>query len=184
MSKPQSSRPTTRAKNAFSHPGAIVQKQKRRSREEMVQERAEKEAEVEKKTKRKLAGIARIAEIEERMAAKDSNAKLTPARPSHPLRRTSSHAFIPLIAPHSDGDGGETATSVPESDEVNSASDSDLVSTDVEKPPTKKSKTATSVRTAIEAAREGAANTRKVEGQGKHADKIVCDLLVIGRLCG
>lgn len=90
-----STRVTTRSKNATQHPGLLDQGSQRRSKTEAAAERQAKAKAKEDKAIAKAAGIKRVAEFEKADAEKNA-LDATPRAP--PLRRTSSHAFIPLYA--------------------------------------------------------------------------------------
>jgi hypothetical protein len=72
MDPPTVTRPTTRAKNANQHPGRVGQTRKRHTKAEIERDNAllqqEKEAEAQKKNE----GIARVAQLEDKMAIDDT----------------------------------------------------------------------------------------------------------------
>lgn len=62
----------TRAGNARQHPGRVSQPRKRRTKEEMARDKAIAEEKKERKKRQQTKGIARIAELEDRMAIDDA----------------------------------------------------------------------------------------------------------------
>lgn len=79
---PPTERPTTRAKNANQHPGMIGQTRKRRTKAEIARDEALLLAKKEAEKKRKDEGIARVAQMEDKMAINDAN-----VRSAHPRSR-------------------------------------------------------------------------------------------------
>jgi hypothetical protein len=98
-----SSRIATRTSNADKHPG-LQGKRKRRTKAEMDEDRQLKAEEKERKKSDNEKKIARIAVLENKMAVEDVETREAPAPRPHPrpLRRTSSHAQIPLYTDASD----------------------------------------------------------------------------------
>jgi hypothetical protein len=76
-------RRVTRAKNADQHPGLIGPKRKRRTREEIEHDNALLQEKKEAKATSKQASIARVAELEDRMAVNDSGAEKAYPRDYH-----------------------------------------------------------------------------------------------------
>jgi hypothetical protein len=68
-------RRVTRAKNADQHPGLAGSIRKRRTREEIERDNALLHEKKEAIAKKKALGIARVAQLEDRMAIKDSSAE-------------------------------------------------------------------------------------------------------------
>jgi hypothetical protein len=102
---PEPSRPATRTKNADAHPGHQVQgpKRKRRTKAEMEADRKREEEAKKAQEKKKLEGLKKIAEIEDKIEEQDADDTTPrPRRKTAPLRRTSTHAFIPLYNDDSD----------------------------------------------------------------------------------
>jgi len=89
----------TRLNNADKRPGKVVPKQTRRTKAEMQLAREQEAAAKAAKAAEKQKGIDRIAQMENTMAVDDSEAVAAPPQRSRPrpLRRTSSHAVIPLV---------------------------------------------------------------------------------------
>jgi hypothetical protein len=89
----------TRPKNATAHPGApqLAGKRKRRTKAQIeADNKAAAEAKAAEEAK-KLAGMKKIANLEMKINEEDSNdVTPKPKATSRPLRRTSSHMFIPL----------------------------------------------------------------------------------------
>lgn len=86
---------TTREKNVEQHPGAVL-KRKRRSKEEVQrakEEAAQRKAEKAQAEKNK---VQRIATLERRIAEEDLDQSTPLAKKPRTLRRTRSHAIIPL----------------------------------------------------------------------------------------
>jgi hypothetical protein len=80
---PLATRPVTRAKNVDQHPGHVFQTRKRRTREEIDRDNALiQEANAAKKRK-KNEGIARIAQLEDKMAVDDASAGSAHPRSHH-----------------------------------------------------------------------------------------------------
>ena len=73
MMRPPTERPATRAKNANQHPGRIEQPSKRRTKAEMDHDRALQQEKKEAEKKRKNDGIARVAQLEDKMAIDEAN---------------------------------------------------------------------------------------------------------------
>lgn len=91
MTSPKTSnRVTTRASNANKHPGAAeALKRKRRTKEEIAQDKAQKEKNRQASNLKKKAELDRIAAIEEKIAADDAESDQTKQR-GRPLQRTDS----------------------------------------------------------------------------------------------
>jgi hypothetical protein len=70
---PPTGRPVTRSKNANQHPGKVVQMRKRRTKAEVEEERALLRAKKEAEKQKKDEGIARVAQLEDKMALDDAN---------------------------------------------------------------------------------------------------------------
>jgi hypothetical protein len=96
QSKPVTDTPrvATRAENANKHPGVAENagKRKRRTAEEIKIDQEAKQAAKEEKERNQKEKVERIATLENKMAAEDAKPRPKP----RPLRRTSSHALIPL----------------------------------------------------------------------------------------
>jgi hypothetical protein len=161
----------TRAKNADTHPGAIIPTRKRRTKAEMERDRQAEAAASEQNEHKKKQALQRIAKLEDRMAVDDEKAKAVPAqRPRpRPLRRTGAHAVIPLYADEVD-----------EADEAEAVADDETYhhgDTDIEEKQPKKKRKAV-VRDTIQAIRKGPAagvqssQPEKV-GEGKKGTPVV-----------
>ena len=180
------SRMQTRAKNAGSHPGDLIPKQKRRTKEEMKRDRDEEAVNDDRKARKKKEGVERIASLEEKMAADDAKAKALPAkRPQPPLVRTKRMRNVllsidELDEPDSDVEIGETVSDGGR-DELTSGN-SNTSTEIIEKPPKKKAKV--TVRASIDLQRKQAASGAKapqkaiesVEGRESGGHVKVCTL--------
>jgi hypothetical protein len=93
---------TTRASNANKHPGTVAQAAKKRTHEEVEQEKALKWAARQLKEQQKQKGRLDIADLEAVLRAGD--AKQAQERQGRSLRRTSSIAEIPLYDDDDDDD--------------------------------------------------------------------------------
>jgi hypothetical protein len=145
--------PSTRTKNADTHPGAVVQS-KRRSTSEVKLAREEAEAKKQQKLRKKEDGINRIASLENEMALDDAKAKKTPARRLlHKMRLLTDGENTR----HSDDETGSQyePTMTPDGE---ASSEEDLAN---DQQPKKKPKVKAKVRSAIEAARKATAAARK-----------------------
>jgi hypothetical protein len=74
-------RPATCATNATQHPGIPDQKQPRRTRVEVTKAKSVAKKKSDTKEATRLAGEARVAELEDNMALEDEQTKLTATRP-------------------------------------------------------------------------------------------------------
>jgi hypothetical protein len=167
------SQPVTRAKNANTHPGEpdVVAKRKRRTKAEIAADNkaaAEAKAAVEAK---KQAGMKKIANLEKKIDEDNSN-DVTPKPKAtykpRPLRRTSSHLFIPLdnSAPDfSEPVTEQTGTEDEYQQPTERETDTDIEFEEDLAPPKKKKKVKGQVREAIKAA--GKEITVREEGMPK-----------------
>ena len=92
---PSSERRTTRATNASQHPGHAVTgtTRKRRTKEEIAQDKAVLEVKKAEEKLQKLQAIARIAELEDRMAIDDAGAES-----AHPRNHKGSCLVFALLS--------------------------------------------------------------------------------------
>jgi hypothetical protein len=183
MPPESTSRVTTRAQNAETHPGALA-KRKRRTKAEIEADNKKAEEAKAAKQAKKTAGLKKIADLEEKIEEDDAN-DATPRpkfpRGKIPLRRTSSHLLIPLY---------DDNYSEPLTEDLNNASDeynppTDAPdATDVEEEPAKKrvkepktKEPKPKVRDAINAARKESTNVtqggveERQKGPGSMVDK-------------
>jgi hypothetical protein len=102
--QPASRAVATHASNANAHPGHIVMvtKHKRRTKDEMAVDAAQKKAESDKKEAKRNEGIARIASLEKNMAALEASGAKEGRRP----QRTNKGATAQMI---DDGDEGNAS---------------------------------------------------------------------------
>lgn len=92
---------TTRSSNAAKRPGLADQAAKRRTSDEVAAERQAKEEAKQEKARAKATSVKRVAEFEKNQAATDAldatpRPAFAPQAQAPPLRRMSTHAFIPL----------------------------------------------------------------------------------------
>ena len=142
---PSTERVTTRSKNAAQHPGLLVPKQQRRTKDQVEAARQAKEDIKMKKELAKAAAIKRVADFE-RKQADDDSVEVTPRVVAKPkaLVRTRSYANVLAgeeVIPSSDVDmaDGETGSAFePMEEDEEQTTDNDAKSTVILSPPRKK----------------------------------------------
>lgn len=145
-------------------------KRKRRTKEQIAADNLKLQLAKEAKEKKKEDGIKRIAQLEEKIVEDEANnvtpKPKPPQRRAPPLRRTSSHAFIPLYA-QTTGSNDPTFSEPLTEQEMDNATDiydqrteaAETTDAETEQPPKKKAKDTTQkqpkpkARDAIKAAR-------------------------------
>jgi hypothetical protein len=147
----------TRRTNADSHPGDVVEKQKRkrRTKAEIEADKAEKARLKEEQLEKKTQGVKRIAQIENTIAEEDANLVTPKPRPKpRPLQRTTAYLTLPQQIPEDDrpvprevpSDGPETSDYEPPSVKEHETSEVEMTGEDTEdmdgSPPKKKGKSA------------------------------------------
>jgi len=138
-------RVVTRSKNAAQHPGLLVPKKARRTKDQVEAARQAKEDVKMKKELAKAAGIKRVADFE-RKQAEDDSVEVTPRVAAKPkaLVRTRSYADVLAgeeVIPSSDVDmaDGETGSAFePREEDEEQTTDNDAESTVIMSPPRKK----------------------------------------------
>jgi hypothetical protein len=143
-------RVATRSSNADRHPGSLVPKRKRRTKEEMNQARAAEQAAKDEKARLKKEKVDRIAALEDKMATDD--AVVNKRASGRQLERT---YFSSISEKDLDSSGDESATPKPEvpPSRTKMANDDEGDLTEKEEPPKKKTKKIP-VRETIKAARK------------------------------
>jgi len=142
---PSTDRVVTRSKNAAQHPGLLVPKKARRTKDQVEAARQAKEDVKMKKELAKAAGIKRVADFE-RKQAEDDSVEVTPRVAAKPkaLVRTRSYADVLAgeeVIPSSDVDmaDGETGSAFePREEDEEQTTDNDAESTVIMSPPRKK----------------------------------------------
>jgi hypothetical protein len=165
-----SSRPATRAQNADAHPGLAAQgeKRRRRTKAEIEADKVKAAGEKAAKEAKKKAGLERIAAIEKRLVEEDNDVTPKPIQKSRHLRRTSSHAFIPL---YSDNNSESPTEGPAQSDMVSSDHEGD---TDIEDRPAPKKQKVSTLK-----AEDASKPTRreKATSEGRSEERSVVDMI-------
>jgi hypothetical protein len=142
---PSTDRIVTRSKNAAQHPGLLVSKKQRRTKDQVEAARQAKEDVKTKEELAKAAGIKRVADFE-RKQAEDDSVEVTPRVAAKPkaLVRTRSYADVLAgeeVIPSSDVDmaDGETGSAFePREEDEEKTTDNNAESTVIMSPPRKK----------------------------------------------
>ena len=154
----------TRLKDAETHPGAAMPKQKRRTKAQIQADEEEKQRKKDEEVEKKAAGLKRIAGIEDEVAEQDANL-VTPRPKPRPrtaaLKRTISYRVLPMTIDteeQQETDIDEPSEFDPAPQEDNNE-DSEL--TEIDESPKKKAKVST--RDAIQASRRNKSKEDKMK---------------------
>jgi hypothetical protein len=87
-------RRSTRPTNADQHPGRVIQKRKRRTKEEIARDNEFLQNKRDEKWRQQTEGIERVAELEDQMAIDDANAESAHPRKSDSGQKRKKRAVL------------------------------------------------------------------------------------------